>query len=79
MSVKQIKIISLLLEAAKQSEQSTQVAAAICRGGKILAISVNTHRNKYGAHVRCSGHAEIACLYKLFPNTFKHKIKGSYV
>jgi len=79
MSIKQTKIISILLEAAKQSKQSTQVAAAICRGSKILTTNVNTHRNKYGVHVRCCGHAEIACLYTLFPEAFKHRIKGSYV
>ena len=79
MSVKQNKIISMLLEVAKQSKQSTRVAAAICRGSKILATDVNTHRNKYGVHVRCCGHAEIACLYKFFPEAFKSRLKGPCV
>ena len=79
MSLKQHIIISKLLAVASESQQSTRVAAAICRGSKILAINVNNHRNKYGHHIRCSGHAEVACIHKLFPRAFRGKIKGSWV
>jgi len=70
MSLKQNNIISKLLATASESKQSTRVAAAICQGSKILAITVNNHRNKYGSHVRCCGHAEVACIHKLFPQAF---------
>lgn len=79
MSLKQNAIISKLLNIAKDSQQATRVAAAICQGSKILAVNVNNHRNKYGKHIRCSGHAEVACIHKLFPYAFRGKIKGSYV
>ena len=49
MSLKQNNIISTLLAVASTSKQSTRVAAAICRGSKILAFNINTHRNKYGS------------------------------
>ena len=76
MSLKQHRIISKLLTIASESQQSTRVAAAICRGSKILAININNHRSKYGYHIRCSGHAEVACIHKLFPQAFRGKIKG---
>tara|TARA_B100000768_G_C11275909_1_gene375959 strand:+ start:493 stop:735 length:243 start_codon:yes stop_codon:yes gene_type:complete len=79
MSLKQNNIISTLLAVASTSKQSTRVAAAICRGSKILAININTHRNKYGSHIRCAGHAEVACLHKLFPAAFRDKGKGCCV
>lgn len=79
MSVKQHRIISRLVNLAGESEQVHRVAAAICRGGKVLAVNVNNHRSKYGHHIRCSGHAEVACIHKLFPQAFKGKIKGSCV
>ena len=79
MSLKQNNIISKLLATASESKQSTRVAAAICQGSKILAITVNNHRNKYGSHVRCCGHAKVACIHKLFPQAFRGKIKGSCV
>tara|TARA_B110000977_G_scaffold137458_1_gene174595 strand:+ start:647 stop:889 length:243 start_codon:yes stop_codon:yes gene_type:complete len=79
MSLKQNNIISTLLEVASKSKQSTRVAAAICRGSKILAINVNTHRNKYGSHIRCAGHAEIACLHQFYPAAFRDKGKGCCV
>ena len=79
MSLKQHTIISKLLNLASESRQATRVAAAICRGSKILAMDVNNHRNKYGTHIRCCGHAEVACIHKLFPYAFRGKIKGSCV
>ncbi len=79
MSLKQNIIISKLLNLASESTQATRVAAAICMGSKILAMNVNNHRNKYGDHIRCSGHAEVACIHKLFPYAFRGKGKGSYV
>ena len=65
MSLKQNQIISRLLALASESQQATRVAAAICRGSKIISISVNNHRNKYGDEIRCAGHAEIAAIYNL--------------
>ena len=79
MSLKQHQIISRLLALASESQQATRVAAAICRGSKILTMNVNNHRNKYGSHIRCSGHAEVACLYKFYPEAFRDKGKGSCV
>ena len=79
MSNKQHKIISRLLAEAKLSKQATRVAAAICRGSKIISINVNNHRNKYGDEIRCAGHAEIAAIYNLYPRAFKRRGKGSYV
>ena len=79
MSNKQHKIISRLLAEASTSSQSTRVAAAICRGSKIISMNTNNHRNKYGRHIRCSGHAEVAVLYKFFPEAFQDKGKGSCV
>jgi hypothetical protein len=79
MSNKQHKIISRLLKEASYSKQKTRVAAAICRGSKILTINVNSHRNKYGNEIRCAGHAEIVSIHKLFPSFFKHKTKKSCV
>ncbi len=79
MSNTQTHIISQLLNLASQSRQATRVAAAICRGSKILSMDTNTHRSKYGSHIRCSGHAEIAAIHKLFPYAFRSKGKGSCV
>jgi len=79
MSLKQNQIISRLLALASESQQATRVAAAICRGSKILTMNVNNHRNKYGKHIRCSGHAEVACLHKFYPEAFRDKGKGSCV
>lgn len=79
MSNKQHKIISRLLAEASTSSQSTRVAAAICRGSKIISMNTNNHRNKYGDEIRCAGHAEIAAIYNLFPFAFKRRFKGSYV
>jgi deoxycytidylate deaminase len=79
MSKVQNNIINKLLVLASSSSQRTRVAAAICQGGKIISTGVNTHRNKYGSEVRCSGHAEVACIHKKFPNAFRNKLKGSYV
>ena len=79
MSNTQNRIISRLLAVASESQQATRVAAAICRGSKVLTMSVNNHRNKYGSHIRCSGHAEVAALHKFFPEAFRDKGKGSCV
>ena len=79
MSNTQNNIINQLLVLASESKQSTRVAAAICRGSKILCMETNTHRNKYGSHIRCAGHAEIAAIHKLFPYAFRTKGKGSWV
>tara|TARA_B110001450_G_C17582625_1_gene465601 strand:+ start:188 stop:430 length:243 start_codon:yes stop_codon:yes gene_type:complete len=79
MSNTQNRIINKLLALASQSPQSTRVAAAICRGSKILTMETNTHRNKYGSHIRCSGHAEVAVIHKFFPYAFRSKGKGSWV
>jgi len=79
MSNKQARIISKLLEIASHSEQHTKVAAAICSGSKILCMSVNTHRNKYGNEIRCCGHAETACIHNFLPWAFKNKCKKAYV
>ena len=79
MSTSQRNIINKLLVLASESKQATRVAAAICRGGKILSMETNTHRNKYGSHIRCAGHAEVAVIHKLFPYAFRHKGKGSWV
>ena len=45
MSNTQHRIISRLLAVASESQQATRVAAAICRGSKVLTMSVNNHRN----------------------------------
>ena len=79
MSNSQNNIISKLLALASQSPQATRVAAGICRGNKILAMNHNTHRNKYGSHIRCAGHAEVAAIHRLFPYAFRRKGKGSWV
>ena len=79
MSKTQNSIISKLLAAASLSPQNTKVAAAICRGSKVLCININTHRNKYGNEVRCSGHGEIAAIHTLFPYAFRRRRKGRYV
>ena len=79
MSLKQENIISTLLALASTSPQATRVAAGNCRGGKILAMNHNTHRNKYGSHIRCAGHAEIAAIHKFFPYAFRGKGKWSRV
>ena len=79
MSNTQHRIISRLLAVARESQQATRVAAAICRGSKILTMDTNTHRNKYGSHIRCAGHAEVAAIHKLFPYAFRRKGKGSWV
>ena len=54
MSNQQHKIIGRLLAEAQKSKQRTRVAAAICRGSKILSINSNEHRNKYGDEIRCA-------------------------
>jgi hypothetical protein len=79
MSTTQRTIINRLLVLASESKQATRVAAAICQGGKILSMETNTHRNKYGSHIRCAGHAEVAVIHKLFPYAFRSKGKGSWV
>ena len=79
MSLKQQNILAKLLGLASQSPQGTRVAAAICSGSKILAMEHNTHRSKYGSHIRCSGHAEIAAIHKFFPYAFRGKGKWSRV
>ena len=79
MSLSQYNIINRLLVLASQSKQATRVAAAICRGSKILSMDTNTHRNKYGSHIRCAGHAEVAAIHRLFPYAFRGKGKGSWV
>ena len=79
MSNTQNRIISRLLAVASESQQATRVAAGICRGSKILAMNHNTHRNKYGSHIRCAGHAEVAAIHKFFPYAFRGKGKGSWV
>ena len=58
---------------------NTKVAAAICSGSKVLSMNINTHRNKYGDEVRCSGHGEIAAIHSLFPNAFRRRKKGQCV
>ena len=79
MSNTQHRIISKLLAAASLSPQNTKVAAAVCSGSKILSLNINTHRNKYGDEVRCSGHGEIAAIHNLVPCAFRRKKKGSWV
>ena len=79
MSLKQRNIIARLLGLASTSPQATRVAAAICQGSKILAMNHNTHRSKFGNHIRCSGHAEVATIHKFFPYAFRGKGKGSWV
>ena len=79
MSTSQLKIIHRLLAAATNSTQNKKLAAAVCAGKKILSLNINTDRNKYGDQILCSGHAETAALYKLFPSAFKRKKKGSCV
>ena len=79
MSLKQHMIISKLLDLASESPQATRVAAAICRGSQILTMATNTHRNKFGCHIRCSGHAEIAAIHKFCPWAFWDKGKRSRV
>ena len=79
MSNSQNRIISKLLALASESPQNTKVAAAICSGSKILSMDTNTHRNKYGSHIRCAGHAEVATIHRLFPYAFRRKGKGSWV
>lgn len=79
MSNSQNRIISKLLALASTSPQATRVAAGICRGNKILAMDHNTHRNKYGSHIRCAGHAEVAAIHKFFPYAFRGRKKGSWV
>ena len=79
MSNTQNRIISQLLALASTSSQATRVAAAICRGSKILSMDTNTHRNKYGSHIRCAGPPEVAAIHRLFPYAFRGKGKGSWV
>ena len=79
MSNKQEKIISRLLNIALTSELKQKHAAAICCGGKVIVSDVNTHRSKYGNELRCCGHAEIACINKLFPYAFRGKLRGQCV
>jgi hypothetical protein len=79
MSNTQNRIINKLLVEASLSPQNTKVAAAICSGSKVLSMNINTHRNKYGDEVRCSGHGEIAVIHSLFPNAFRRRKKGRYV
>ena len=79
MSKTQNNIISKLLALASTSSQATRVAAAICRGSKILAININNHRSKYGNQIKCSGHAEVACIHLLFAYYFRGNLKGSWV
>ena len=62
MSNSQHRILSKLLALASESPQATRVAAAICRGSKILTMNTNNHRSKYGSHIRCAGHAEVAAI-----------------
>lgn len=75
MSIKQNKIISRLLALAMNSKLNQQHAAAICCGGKVINSTVNNHRSKYGAEIRCSGHSEVACIHQLFPEAFRRKGK----
>ena len=79
MSLTQQRIISRLLFLATQSIQNKKHASAICAGGKILSLGINSHRNKFGKDIRCSGHSEITCIYNMFPSTFKHKLKKQYL
>jgi len=79
MSNSQQRIISRLLAEASLSPQNTKVAAAVCSGTKILSMNINSHRNKYGNEIRCSGHGEIAAIYNLFPFAFRRKKKGLWV
>jgi hypothetical protein len=79
MSNTQNRIINKLLVEASLSPQNTKVAAAICRGTKVLSMNINTHRNKYGDEVRCSGHGEIAVIHSLFPTAFRRRKKGQCV
>jgi len=80
MSITQQRIISQLLFAAGQSNmRCSKHAAAVCAGGKILSMNVNTDRSKYGNEIRCSGHSEIACIHGLFPGYFNNKVKKYYV
>jgi len=79
MSNNQNRIINMLLVEASLSPQNTKVAAAVCSGSKVLSMNINTHRNKYGDEVRCSGHGEIAAIHKLYPKAFKRRKKRSRV
>ena len=79
MSNTQNRIINKLLDEARDSPQNTKVAAALCQGTKVLSMNMNTHRNKYGDEVRCSGHGEIAAIHSFFPKAFRHRKKGQCV
>ncbi len=79
MSNTQNRIINKLLSEAVLSPQNTKVAAAVCIGSKILSMNINTHRNKYGDEVRCSGHGEIAAIHSLYPKAFQRRKKKSWV
>jgi hypothetical protein len=70
MSLKDDKIISRLLNFAKDSELNQKLAAAIYCGNKLITIHRNSHRNKFGKEIRSSGHSEIACLYEIYPELF---------
>ena len=79
MSNSQNRIIGKLLDVAMMSRQNTKVAAAICSGSKILAINSNTHRNKYGDEIKCSGHGEVACIHNLLPFWLSKTGKKGYM
>ncbi len=75
----QNSIISKLLDEARGSPQKTKVASALCQGTKMLSLSTNTHRNKFGDEIRCSGHGEISTIHSLYPYAFRRRKKVSRV
>lgn len=70
MSNSHAKIIQRLLSSSLSSTMKQQHSAAICSGHKILTIKQNSTRSKFGCEIKCSGHAEMACLHSIFPEYF---------
>lgn len=70
MSISQQKIIQRLLNCSLTSSMKQQHSAALCIGNKILTIRQNSTRSKFGQEIKCSGHAEMACLHNIFPEYF---------
>ena len=79
MSKTQNKIMSIVLAKAQESQQNTKIAAAICKGHKILTMDFNNHRSKYGNEIRCAGHGEIATIHKYLSYGFQRSRKKSRV
>lgn len=76
MSAKELAVMNMLLHRSHASDQTFQMAAAVCVGGKVLQTAVNTSRSKYGRQLRVCGHAEVACLFKVVPSAFRRGCQG---